>query len=39
MKKILYTKDAPAPVGPYNQGFIADNILFEIKNGPPCVYS
>ncbi len=28
MKKIVYTKNAPDPVGPYNQAIFSDNILF-----------
>ncbi len=28
MKKIIQTKDAPAPIGPYNQAVLAGNTLF-----------
>jgi 2-iminobutanoate/2-iminopropanoate deaminase len=28
MKKIINTNDAPAPIGPYNQAIIVNNILF-----------
>lgn len=28
MKKIIYTKNAPSPIGPYNQAVLADNILY-----------
>jgi 2-iminobutanoate/2-iminopropanoate deaminase len=28
MKKIIQTKNAPAPVGPYNQAIIANGILY-----------
>tara|TARA_X000000950_G_scaffold82459_1_gene103785 strand:- start:836 stop:1213 length:378 start_codon:yes stop_codon:yes gene_type:complete len=28
MKKIVYTKNAPDPVGPYNQAIFSNNILF-----------
>lgn len=28
MKKIVFTKHAPAPVGPYNQAIIANGILY-----------
>lgn len=28
MKKIIYTKSAPEPVGPYSQAILADNILY-----------
>lgn len=28
MKQIIQTKDAPAPVGPYNQAVIANGILY-----------
>ncbi len=28
MKKIINTKNAPAPIGPYNQAIKTDNILF-----------
>jgi 2-iminobutanoate/2-iminopropanoate deaminase len=28
MKKIINTKKAPAPIGPYNQAILKDNILF-----------
>ena len=27
-KKIINTKNAPAPIGPYNQAILADNTLF-----------
>ena len=27
-KKIIITKDAPAPIGPYNQAVLAGNMLF-----------
>ena len=28
MKKVIYTKDAPEPIGPYSQGILIDKILF-----------
>uniref|UniRef100_UPI004048FACC Rid family detoxifying hydrolase n=1 Tax=Flavobacterium sp. TaxID=239 RepID=UPI004048FACC len=28
MKKIIFTKDAPAPIGPYNQAVIVNGTLF-----------
>lgn len=28
MKKIIATKQAPAPIGPYNQAILADNTLY-----------
>jgi len=28
MKKIIYTKNAPEPIGPYNQAIIAGNTLY-----------
>lgn len=28
MKKIIYTDKAPAPIGPYNQAVLVDNILY-----------
>jgi 2-iminobutanoate/2-iminopropanoate deaminase len=28
MKKIINTKKAPAPIGPYNQAILKDNMLF-----------
>jgi 2-iminobutanoate/2-iminopropanoate deaminase len=28
MKSIVYTKDAPSPIGPYSQGVRAGNMLF-----------
>ncbi len=28
MKKIIQTKDAPAPIGPYNQAVLSGNTLF-----------
>ena len=28
MKKIIYTKSAPEPLGPYSQAILADNILY-----------
>jgi 2-iminobutanoate/2-iminopropanoate deaminase len=28
MKKIIYTSNAPAPIGPYNQGVLSGNILY-----------
>jgi len=28
MKKIINTPDAPAPIGPYNQAVLSDNMLF-----------
>ena len=28
MKKIVYTNNAPDPVGPYNQAIFSNNILF-----------
>ena len=28
MKKSIYTKDAPEPIGPYSQAIIANNMLF-----------
>lgn len=28
MKKIIYTKSAPEPVGPYSQAILTDNILY-----------
>jgi 2-iminobutanoate/2-iminopropanoate deaminase len=28
MKKVIYTKDAPLPVGPYSQAIIANGFLF-----------
>ena len=28
MKKIIYTKSAPEPVGPYSQAILADNTLY-----------
>lgn len=28
MKKIINTPEAPAPIGPYNQAIMVDNILF-----------
>ena len=28
MKKIINTKKSPAPIGPYNQAILKDNILF-----------
>jgi 2-iminobutanoate/2-iminopropanoate deaminase len=28
MKKIIFTKDAPAPIGPYNQAVLVDNTLY-----------
>lgn len=28
MKKIINTNDAPAPIGPYNQAIIVNNIMF-----------
>jgi 2-iminobutanoate/2-iminopropanoate deaminase len=28
MKKIINTADAPAPIGPYNQAILVDNIMF-----------
>ena len=30
-KKIINTKNAPAPIGPYNQAIKIDNMLFIIK--------
>lgn len=28
MKKIIFTKNAPAPIGPYNQAVLVNNILY-----------
>ncbi len=28
MKKVVYTKTAPEPIGPYSQGYIAGNTLY-----------
>lgn len=28
MKKIIFTPDAPAPIGPYSQAVLADNTLY-----------
>ncbi|SFS70822.1 RidA family protein [Lutibacter maritimus] len=28
MKKIIHTKNAPAPIGPYNQAVLVDNTLY-----------
>ena len=28
MKKIIFTKHAPAPIGPYNQAVLVDNTLY-----------
>ncbi|MBT6751816.1 MAG: hypothetical protein HOA72_23150, partial [Desulfobacula sp.] len=28
MKKIIFTKDAPAPIGPYNQAVLSGNTLY-----------
>lgn len=28
MKKIIYTKNAPSPIGPYNQAVLAGNTLY-----------
>ncbi len=28
MKKIIYTKDAPEPIGPYSQATMVDNVLY-----------
>ena len=28
MKKIIYTKNAPAPIGPYNQAILVGNTLY-----------
>ncbi len=28
MKKVIYTKNAPEPVGPYSQAILADNFLY-----------
>jgi len=28
MKKIIYTSNAPAPIGPYNQAVLSGNILY-----------
>ena len=28
MKKIIFTKNAPAPIGPYNQAILSGNTLF-----------
>ena len=28
MKKIIYTKNAPSPIGPYNQAILTGNILY-----------
>ena len=28
MKKIIYTKNAPLAIGPYNQAVLNDNILY-----------
>lgn len=28
MKKIIYTKNAPSPIGPYNQAVLAGNMLY-----------
>lgn len=28
MKNIIYTKGAPAPIGPYNQAVLVNNLLF-----------
>jgi 2-iminobutanoate/2-iminopropanoate deaminase len=28
MKKIINTEKSPAPIGPYNQAILKDNILF-----------
>ncbi|MBA3900154.1 MAG: RidA family protein [Bacteroidetes bacterium] len=28
MKKIIFTKDAPAPIGPYSQAVLHNNILY-----------
>jgi 2-iminobutanoate/2-iminopropanoate deaminase len=28
MKKIIYTENAPAPIGPYNQAILVGNILY-----------
>ena len=28
MKKIIYTKNAPEPVGPYSQAILFDNVLY-----------
>jgi 2-iminobutanoate/2-iminopropanoate deaminase len=27
-KTVIYTQDAPAPIGPYNQAILADNTLY-----------
>ena len=28
MKKIIFTENAPAPIGPYNQAVLVDNMLY-----------
>ncbi len=28
MRKVIFTKDAPAPIGPYSQAILADNTLY-----------
>ena len=28
MRKVIFTKDAPAPIGPYSQAIFADNTLY-----------
>ena len=28
MKKIIFTKDAPSPIGPYNQAVLSGNTLY-----------
>jgi 2-iminobutanoate/2-iminopropanoate deaminase len=28
MKKIIYTENAPAPIGPYNQAVLVGNTLY-----------
>ena len=28
MKKVIYTKNAPEPIGPYNQAILVDNTLY-----------
>lgn len=34
-KKIINTKNAPAPIGPYNQAIIVDNVLYI--SGQVCI--
>lgn len=34
MKKIIETKDAPAPVGPYNQAIVSDGIVYTAGQIP-----